>query len=124
MLFRSWVHNQKNIDVDVPLGKIVGIAGLSGSGKSSLTLGVLYTEDSCQYPESLSTYMRRRITQTAHIGGRNAVCSRYVSSPLEAEGPEIRSTFGTGTELLNNLRLMFSRLFSHQRPNGHYVPPH
>lgn len=120
----AWVHNQKNIDVDVQLGKIVGIAGLSGSGKSSLTLGVLYTEDSCQYPESLSTYMRRRITQTAHIGGRNAVCSRYVSSPLEAEGPEIRSTFGTGTELLNNLRLMFSRLFSHQRPNGHYVPPH
>ena len=59
------VHNLKNIDVDVPLHKIVGIAGVSGSGKSSLALGVLYAEGSRRYLESLSTYTRRRMTGAA-----------------------------------------------------------
>ena len=59
------VHNLKNIDVDVPLHKIVGIAGVSGSGKSSLALGVLYAEGSRRYLDSLSTYTRRRMTQAA-----------------------------------------------------------
>ena len=59
------VHNLKNIDVDVPLNKIVGIAGVSGSGKSSLALGVLYAEGSRRYLDALSTYTRRRMTQAA-----------------------------------------------------------
>jgi len=49
------VHNLKNIDVNVPLNQIVGIAGVSGSGKSSLALGVLYADGSRRYLESLST---------------------------------------------------------------------
>ena len=118
------VHNLKNIDVDVPLNKIVGIAGVSGSGKSSLALGVLYTEGSRRYLESLSTYTRRRMTQAAKADVDEV---RYVPASLalhqRPQVPGIRSTFGTGTELLNSLRLMFSRLGSHRCPNGHYLPP-
>ena len=118
------VHNLKNIDVDIPLGRIVGIAGVSGSGKSSLALGILYAEGSRRYLESLSTYTRRRMTQ-AQKAQVDAV--RYVPAALALRQrpgvPGIRSTFGTGTELLNSLRLMFSRLASHRCPNGHYAPP-
>ena len=118
------VHNLKNIDVDIPLGKIVGIAGVSGSGKSSLALGVLYAEGSRRYLESLSTYTRRRMTQAAKADVDEV---RYVPAALALRQrpglPGIRSTFGTGTELLNSLRLMFSRLGSHRCPNGHYAPP-
>ena len=118
------VHNLKNIDVDIPLGKIVGIAGLSGSGKSSLALGVLYAEGSRRYLESLSTYTRRRMTQAAKADVDEV---RYVPAALALRQrpgvPGIRSTFGTGTELLNSLRLMFSRLASHRCPNGHYAEP-
>ncbi len=118
------VHNLKNIDVDIPLNQIVGIAGVSGSGKSSLALGVLYAEGSRRYLESLSTYTRRRMTQA----GRSDVDDvRYVPAALALHQrpgvPGIRSTFGTMTELLNSLRLMFSRLSSHRCPNGHYCPP-
>ena len=118
------VHNLKNIDVDVPLNKIVGIAGVSGSGKSSLALGVLYAEGSRRYLESLSTYTRRRMTQAAKTQVDEVL---YVPAALALHQrpgvPGIRSTFGTGTELLNSLRLMFSRLSSHRCPNGHYVNP-
>ncbi len=118
------VHNLKNIDVDVPLGKIVGIAGVSGSGKSSLALGVLYAEGSRRYLESLSTYTRRRMTGAAAAQVDEV---RYIPAALALHQrpgvPGIRSTFGTSTELLNALRLMFSRLASHRCPNGHYVPP-
>ena len=118
------VHNLKNIDVDIPLGKIVGIAGVSGSGKSSLALGVLYSEGSRRYLESLSTYTRRRMTQAAKADVDEVL---YVPAALALHQrpgiPGIRSTFGTGTELLNSLRLMFSRLASHRCPNGHYVEP-
>ena len=118
------VHNLKNIDVDIPLGKIVGIAGVSGSGKSSLALGILYAEGSRRYLESLSTYTRRRMTQAEKAQVDDV---RYVPAALALRQrpgvPGIRSTFGTGTELLNSLRLMFSRLASHRCPNGHYVPP-
>lgn len=118
------VHNLKNIDVDVPLNKIVGIAGVSGSGKSSLALGVLYAEGSRRYLESLSTYTRRRMTQAAKAQVDEVL---YVPAALALHQrpgvPGIRSTFGTGTELLNSLRLMFSRLASHRCPNGHYVNP-
>jgi len=118
------VHNLKNIDVDIPLGKIVGIAGVSGSGKSSLALGVLYAEGSRRYLESLSTYTRRRMTQAARASVDEVL---YVPASLALHQrpalPGIRSTFGTGTELLNSLRLMFSRLASHRCPNGHYLPP-
>ena len=118
------VHNLKNIDVDIPLHQIVGIAGVSGSGKSSLALGVLYAEGSRRYLESLSTYTRRRMTQAARANVDEVL---YVPASLALHQrpgvPGIRSTFGTGTELLNSLRLMFSRLASHRCPNGHYVEP-
>lgn len=118
------VHNLKNVNVDVPLNKIVGIAGVSGSGKSSLALGVLYAEGSRRYLEALSTYTRRRMTQAAKAQVDEVL---YVPAALALHQrpgvPGIRSTFGTGTELLNSLRLMFSRLASHRCPNGHYVQP-
>ena len=125
MLIRgAKVHNLKNIDVDIPLGKIVGIAGVSGSGKSSLALGVLYAEGSRRYLEALSTYTRRRMTQASKASVEEVL---YVPAALALHQrpgvPGIRSTFGTGTELLNSLRLMFSRLASHRCPNGHYLPP-
>lgn len=118
------VHNLKNIDVNVPLNEIVGIAGVSGSGKSSLALGVLYAEGSRRYLEALSTYTRRRMTQAAKAQVDEIL---YVPAALALHQrpavPGIRSTFGTGTELLNSLRLMYSRLASHRCPNGHYLPP-
>lgn len=118
------VHNLKNIDVDIPLGKIVGIAGVSGSGKSSLALGVLYAEGSRRYLDALSTYTRRRMTQAAKAQVDEV---RYVPAALALHQRPgilgIRSTFGTGSELLNSLRLMFSRLSSHRCPNGHYLEP-
>ena len=118
------VHNLKNIDIHVPLHKIVGIAGVSGSGKSSLALGVLYAEGSRRYLESLSTYTRRRMTQAAQAQVDEVL---YVPAALALHQrpgvPGIRSTFGTGTELLNSLRLMYSRLASHRCPNGHYIQP-
>lgn len=118
------VHNLKNVNVDVPLNTITAIAGVSGSGKSSLALGVLYAEGSRRYLEALSTYTRRRMTQTAKAQVDEVL---YVPAALALHQrpgvPGIRSTFGTGTELLNSLRLMFSRLASHRCPNGHYVPP-
>ena len=125
MLIRgAKVHNLKNIDVDIPLHKIVGIAGVSGSGKSSLALGVLYAEGSRRYLESLSTYTRRRMTQASQAAVDEVL---YVPAALALHQrpgvPGIRSTFGTGTELLNSLRLIYSRLASHRCPNGHYVPP-
>ncbi len=125
MLIRgAKVHNLKNINVDIPLGKIVGIAGVSGSGKSSLALGVLYAEGSRRYLEALSTYTRRRMTQAAKASVDEVL---YVPAALALHQrpgvPGIRSTFGTGTELLNSLRLMYSRLASHRCPNGHYLPP-
>ncbi len=118
------VHNLKNINIDIPLNKIVGIAGVSGSGKSSLALGVLYSEGSRRYLEALSTYTRRRMTQVEKALVDEIL---YVPAALALHQrpaiPGVRSTFGTGTELLNSLRLMFSRLASHCCPNGHYVEP-
>ena len=125
MLIRgAKVHNLKNIDVDIPLGKIIGIAGVSGSGKSSLALGVLYAEGSRRYLEALSTYTRRRMTQASKASVDEVL---YVPAALALHQrpgvPGIRSTFGTGTELLNSLRLMYSRLARHRCPNGHYLEP-
>lgn len=118
------VHNLKNIDVDIPLGKIVGIAGVSGSGKSSLAMGVLYAEGSRRYLEALTTYTRRRMTQASKASVDEVL---YVPAALALHQrpgiPGIRSTFGTGTELLNSLRLMYSRLSNHRCPNGHYLKP-
>ncbi|WP_251158610.1 excinuclease ABC subunit UvrA [Caniella muris] len=118
------VHNLKDIDVDIPLGELVGVAGLSGSGKSSLALGVLWAEGSRRYLDGLSTHTRRRIAQTARADVDDV---RHVPAALALRQrpgvPDVRSTFGTSTELLNYLRLMFSRLSSHRCPNGHLVPP-
>ena len=118
------VHNLKNVDVTVPLGKIVAVAGVSGSGKSSLALGVLYAEGSRRYLEALSTYTRRRLTQATRAEVDEALHVPAALALRQRPGiPGIRSTFGTGTELLNSLRLMFSRLAEHRCPNGHAVPP-
>ena len=118
------MHNLRNIDVEIPLNRITGIAGVSGSGKSSLALGVLYAEGSRRYLESLSTYTRRRMTQAARADVDEVL---YVPASLAMHQrpgiPGIRSTFGTGTELLNSLRLIYSRLASHRCPNGHYLEP-
>ena len=118
------VHNLKNIDVNIPLHEIVAIAGVSGSGKSSLALGTLYAEGSRRYLESLSTYTRRRMTQAERADVDDV---RYVPAALALRQrpgvPGIRSTFGTLSEQLNSLRLMFSRLASHRCPNGHYCSP-
>lgn len=112
------VHNLKNVDVDVPLGELVGVAGVSGSGKSSLALGVLYAEGSRRYLEALSTYTRRRLTQASHAQVDEVL---HVPAALALHQrpavPGIRSTFGTMTELLNSLRLLFSRLASHVCPH-------
>ena len=119
------VHNLKNIDVDIPLGQLVGIAGVSGSGKSSLALGVLYAEGSRRYLEALSTYTRRRISQA---GKASVDDVRYVPAALALHQrpavPGVRSTFGTSSELLNSLRLLFSRVGSHVCPHcSQHVPP-
>ena len=118
------VHNLKNIDVEIPLNCITGIAGVSGSGKSSLALGVLYAEGSRRYLDALSTYTRRRMTQAAKAQVDEVL---YVPAALALHQrpgvPGIRSTFGTGTELFNSLRLMFSRLAAHRCPNGHRLAP-
>ena len=118
------MHNLKNINVDVPLNQIVAIAGVSGSGKSSLALGVLYAEGSRRYLESLSTYTRRRMTQASKASVDEILHVPAALALHQRPGvPGIRSTFGTGTELLNSLRLMYSRLASHCCPNGHYLAP-
>ena len=118
------VHNLKDISVDVPLHQLVGIAGVSGSGKSSLALGVLYAEGSRRYLEALSTYTRRRIGQTTRAQVNEVLHVPAAIALRQRPGvPDVHSTFGTATELLNYLRLMFSRLGSHQCPNGHHVPP-
>lgn len=118
------VHNLKNIDVEVPLGRLVAVAGVSGSGKSSLALGILYAEGSRRYLEALSAYTRRRMTQAAEakIDGIENIPPALALRQRPAV-PGVRSTFGTMTELLNSLRLMFSRLGSHRCPNGHLCPP-
>ena len=118
------VHNLKHIDVDIPLNKIVGIAGVSGSGKSSLALGVLYAEGSRRYLDALSTYTRRRMTQAPRAQVDEVLHIPAALALHQRPGvPGIRSTFGTGSELLNTLRLMFSRLANHCCPNGHYLEP-
>ncbi len=118
------VHNLKDVNVDIPLGQFVGIAGVSGSGKSSLALGVLYAEGSRRYLDALSTYTRRRISQSSRAAVDEV---RHVPAALALRQrppvPDVRSTFGTSTELLNYLRLAYSRLGSHTCPNGHRVPP-
>jgi excinuclease ABC subunit A len=118
------VHNLRDIDVDVPLGTFTAIAGVSGSGKSSLAMGVLYAEGARRYLEALSTFTRRRLTgpgraevdQVRHIPSAVALRQRPAT-------PSIRSTVGTATEVLNALRLAISRLGAHPCPNGHLVPP-
>ena len=118
------VHNLKNIDVDIPLGQLVGIAGVSGSGKSSLALGTLYAEGSRRYLDALSTYTRRRIAQTGRATVDEVLHVPAALALRQRPGiPGVHSTFGTSTELLNYLRLLFSRLGSHVCPNGHRVPP-
>ena len=118
------VHNLKNIDVDIPLGKIVAISGVSGSGKSSLALGVLYSEGSRRYLDALSTYTRRRISQSKKA---QVDLIQYVPAALALHQrpnvPNIRSTFGTSTELLNSLRLLYSRCGNYFCPNGHMQEP-
>ena len=118
------VHNLKNIDIDIPLGKVVAVSGVSGSGKSSLALGVLYAEGSRRYLDALSAYTRRRISQTAKA---QVDLIRYVPAALALHQrpgiPNIRSTFGTSTELLNSLRLLYSRCGSYFCPNGHLNGP-
>ena len=118
------VHNLKQLDLDIPLHQVVAMAGVSGSGKSSLALGVLYAEGSRRYLEALSAYTRRRLTQATKPEVKSV---RYIPAAIALHQrptiPSLRSTFGTSSELLNSLRLLFSRCASHRCPNGHYVAP-
>lgn len=118
------IHNLKNINLSIPLHQLVGIAGVSGSGKSSLALGILYAEGSRRYLDALSTYTRRRMTQSAKP---QVDCVKYIPPALALRQRPgvggVRSTFGTSTELLNVMRLMFSRLGCHCCPHGHYHTP-
>ena len=119
------VHTLRSVDVDVPLNCLVGVAGVSGSGKSSLALGVLYAEGSRRYLEALSTYTRRRLTQAAEAPVDSV---RHVPAALALHQrpavPGVRSTFGTMSELANSLRLLFSRVASHRCPHcGAYAAP-
>ena len=118
------VHNLKQLNLDIPLHQVVAMAGVSGSGKSSLALGVLYAEGSRRYLEALSAYTRRRLTQATKPEVKSV---RYIPAAIALHQrptiPSLRSTFGTSSELLNSLRLLFSRCASHRCPNGHYVPP-
>ncbi|WP_242363866.1 excinuclease ABC subunit UvrA [Limosilactobacillus antri] len=118
------VHNLKNIDVDIPLHKFVAVSGLSGSGKSSLAMGILYEEGSRRYLEALSTYTRRRIK----LGAQAAVRSvKHIPSALALRQrpaiPSERATVGTMSEMFNVIRLIFSRLGSPVCPNGHRLKP-
>ncbi|MFI5707960.1 excinuclease ABC subunit UvrA [Kribbella sp. NPDC051620] len=118
------VHNLKSVDIDVPLRQLVALTGVSGSGKSSLALGVLYAEGSRRYLEALSSYTRRRLSQAARadvdaVDGVPAAIALHQRPAV----PGVRSTFGTATELFNSLRLMYSRLGVHLCPNGHHVQP-
>lgn len=118
------VHNLKDIDVTVPLRQLVAIGGVSGSGKSSLAMGVLYAEGSRRYIEALSTYTRRRMSQVPRAAVDSVLHVPAALALRQRPGvPGVRSTFGTSTELLNVLRLMFSRLGSHVCPNGHRLDP-
>ena len=118
------VHNLKNVEVDIPLGELVAIAGVSGSGKSSLALGTLYAEGSRRYLDALSTYTRRRISQTGRATVDEVLHVPAALALRQRPGVGgVHSTFGTSTELLNYLRLLFSRIGSHVCPNGHRVPP-
>ncbi len=120
----AYVHNLRHINVEIPLHKVVAISGLSGSGKSSLALGVLYAEGSRRYLSALSTYTRRRVTQASPA---QVTAIKYLPAAVALRQrpvvPGRRSTVGTMTEMLNVIRLMFSRLASHRCPNGHQVPP-
>lgn len=117
------VHNLRNVSVDIPLGELVGVCGVSGSGKSSLALGVLYAEGSRRYMDALSTYTRRRISQVGRAQVDEVLHVPAALALRQRPGiPDVRSTFGTSTELLNHLRLLFSRCGDYTCPNGHTVP--
>ncbi|MCH4165274.1 MAG: ATP-binding cassette domain-containing protein [Lentilactobacillus diolivorans] len=118
------VNNLKNISVNIPLHKFVAISGLSGSGKSSLAMGILYSEGARRYLDALATYTRRRISQ---VGRADVQSVKHIPSALALRQrptvPGARSTVGTMTEIFNVLRLIYSRLGSPKCPNGHQVPP-
>ena len=118
------VHNLKNINVDIPLNQFVAISGPSGSGKSSLAMGILYAEGSRRYLEALSTYTRRRISQSKRSQVQEV---RHIPSAIALRQrpnvPSERSTVGSMSELFNVVRLIFSRLGSTVCPNGHRISP-
>lgn len=118
------VNNLKHIDVDIPLHKFVAISGPSGSGKSSLAMGILYAEGSRRYLEALSTYTRRRIHQNKHVSVQEV---RHIPSAIALRQrptvPGERSTVGSMSEALNVVRLIFSRLSTSVCPNGHVISP-
>ncbi|MDN6435602.1 MAG: ATP-binding cassette domain-containing protein, partial [Lentilactobacillus parabuchneri] len=118
------VHNLKNIDVNIPLNKFVAISGPSGSGKSSLAMGILYAEGSRRYLEALSTYTRRRISQSKQSDVKEI---RHIPSAIALRQrpnvPSERSTVGSMSEIFNVVRLIFSRLGSTICPNGHRIQP-
>ena len=104
-------HNLKNIDVTIPRNKLVVITGVSGSGKSSLTIDTLYAEGQRKYIESLSSYARQFLQRmnkpdVEYIKG---LCPA-IAIEQKVAGATNRSTVGTMTEIYDYLRLLYARI--------------
>src|SRR6185312_4571756 len=105
------VHNLKNVDVSIPRNKLVVVTGVSGSGKSSLTIDTLFAEGQRRYAESLSAYARQFM---ARMDKPDVDYIRGLCPAIAIEQKVItrtpRSTVGSMTEIYDYLRLLFARV--------------
>ncbi|MGE5192920.1 MAG: excinuclease ABC subunit A, partial [Deltaproteobacteria bacterium] len=105
------VHNLKNIDLDLPLGRLIVVTGVSGAGKSSLVFDTLFAEGQRRYVESFSTYARRFLERFEKPDAdRIEPIPPAVAVRQKALGRSRRATVGTITEIYDSLRLLFARV--------------
>src|SRR3978361_2198369 len=105
------VHNLKNVDVAIPRGKLVVVTGVSGSGKSSLTIDTLFAEGQRRYAESLSAYARQFMARMnkPDVDYIKGLCPAIaIEQKVTARTP--RSTVGSMTEIYDYLRLLYARI--------------